>query len=226
MEAAHTSAPTEATELPAAMPEHAGANTRPNTRRCIATGEALPKDELIRFVVGPDSTLYPDLAQNLPGRGLWVSATREAISDAAKKNLFSKAAKTAVKVGPDLLLRVTQLMHKRCLDFLGLARRSGIAVLGQPQVEGELKARKLGLILLADDAGSDLSAFRDIKDIFISRRFTRNELGAALGHEQLVYIGLKPNNLTGMLKAELTKLAQLENSADTHHMDTEQGITG
>jgi len=222
MEAAHTSAPTEVTELPAVMPE----SLRPNTRRCLATGAVLPKDELIRFAIGPDSTLYPDLAQNLPGRGLWVSATHAAISAAAKKNLFAKAAKTTVKVGPDLLLRVTQLMHKRCLDFLGLARRSGIAVLGQPQVEGELKARKLDMILLADDAGSDFSAFRDTKDIFLCRRFTRTELGAALGHEQLVYVGLKPHRLTGTLTTELTKLAQLEKSAGSHHMDIEQGITG
>jgi len=56
-----------------------------STRTCLVTGEELPKDELIRFVVGPDNSIVPDLAQNLPGRGLWVKAAREPIAAAARK---------------------------------------------------------------------------------------------------------------------------------------------
>ena len=196
MEAAHTSSPKNQT-------------ASESTRRCLVTGEVSPKDDLIRFVVAPDSTIIPDLAQNLPGRGLWVSASRSAIAEAAKKNLFSKAAKTSVKVDAALADQVAQLMHKRCLDFLGLARRSGLAVLGQPQVEGELKAKRLGFLLIADDAGSDLSAFRAARETPISNHFNRNELGAALGHDQLVYVGLKPHTLTKKLQAELARLEKI-----------------
>ena len=45
-------------------------------RRCIVTGDVQPKGGLIRFVVGPDGMVVPDLAEKLPGRGLWVSADR------------------------------------------------------------------------------------------------------------------------------------------------------
>ena len=45
-------------------------------RRCIVTRERLPKEQLIRFVVGPDKTLVPDLTATLPGRGIWLSASR------------------------------------------------------------------------------------------------------------------------------------------------------
>ena len=46
-------------------------------RRCLATGETLPKSSLIRFVVAPGDAAVPDLAERLPGRGLWISARRD-----------------------------------------------------------------------------------------------------------------------------------------------------
>lgn len=205
MEAAHTSAPDptplmgEGTVAPALAQDS-------QLRRCLATGAMLPKSDLLRFVIGPDQVLFVDLANNLPGRGLWVTPTAEAVTLAAKKNLFAKAAKTSVKVVPNLAADVAKLMRKRCLDMLGMAKRSGIAVLGQGQVEGELKAGKLPVLFLADDAGSDLSAFRATKDAYRCTRFTRHELGAALGQEVLVYVGLKPHQLTKKLQTELERL--------------------
>ncbi|MFY9287146.1 MAG: DUF448 domain-containing protein [Alphaproteobacteria bacterium] len=198
MEAAHTQA--QDTKVTTAQD---------SARRCLVTGEVLAKDLLIRFVVGPDAQLVFDLAQTLPGRGLWVTASRDAVTEALKKNLFSKAAKTAVTIDAGLFDQMIQLMRKRCLDFLGLARRAGIAVLGQLQVEAELKSGKLGLLLLADDAKSDMQAFRAARDIFTSTLFSRQELGMALGHEQLVYLGLKPHALTAKLRDELIRLAKM-----------------
>ena len=63
-------------------------------RRDIVSGEVMDEDRLIRFVVGPDQTVVPDLARKLPGRGLWVAADRVSVETAAKKGLFSRAAKT------------------------------------------------------------------------------------------------------------------------------------
>jgi predicted RNA-binding protein YlxR (DUF448 family) len=187
-------------------------------RKCLVTGKTLPKDDLIRFVIAPDHSVVPDLAHNLPGRGLWVTADRSSIEIAAKKNLFAKAAKTAAKPDSHLADIVANLLRKRCLDFLGLARRSGIAVLGQPQVEAAMKGAKLALLLLADDAtqmtdvryqmsGSTGSLTSDI--CHLSSVFTRDELGAALGHDQLVYVGLQPHNLTERLQAELARLEKI-----------------
>ena len=51
-------------------------------RRCIVTGEVQPKAGLIRFVAGPDGQVVPDLAEKLPGRGIWVTADRAAIAKA------------------------------------------------------------------------------------------------------------------------------------------------
>ena len=63
-----------------------------NDRTCIVTRRPAGPDELIRFVVGPDKAVVPDLKRNLPGRGCWVTADREHVDKAAKKGLFSEGA--------------------------------------------------------------------------------------------------------------------------------------
>lgn len=207
MEAAHASAPTDRTD-----------RSHGSERKCLVTGEVRPKDDLIRFVAAPDNTVIPDLAQNLPGRGLWVTAERAAIVTAARKNLFSKAAKTSVSADPDLADHVAWLLRKRCLEFLGLARRAGIAVLGQPQVEAALKSGKLALLLIADDASQTIENRHQVTE---NHRLTRNELGAALGHDQIVYTGLKTHPLTGKLAAELARLEKIAEPQTQSHTGNE-----
>ena len=66
-------------------------------RRCIVTRAVQPRAGLIRFVAGPDDVVVPDLAEKLPGRGMWVSADAAALGQAAKKGHFARAAKRPVK---------------------------------------------------------------------------------------------------------------------------------
>lgn len=188
---------------------------RDTSRRCIATGELRPKEALLRFVLGPDASVVPDLAHNLPGRGLWVTASREAIGTAVEKNLFAKGFKEKIKTGPALADTVRDLLKRRCLDLLGMARGAGIAVLGQPQVEAALKAGTIALLLIADDAAAGGLEKTGAAAAEAVRCFTRNELGLALGHEQIVYAGLKQHGLTGKLRQELN---HLENMAPTRHV--------
>ena len=54
-------------------------------RKCIVSGEVQPKGGLIRFVVGPDGQIVPDVAGKLPGRGIYVSARREALEARAAR---------------------------------------------------------------------------------------------------------------------------------------------
>ena len=87
-------------------------------RRCIATGETGPKAGLIRFVVGPEGEIVPDLAGKLPGRGIWVSADRAALEKAAKRGLcFARSAKAPVKVPDGLLETVEALLVRRLVDL-------------------------------------------------------------------------------------------------------------
>jgi predicted RNA-binding protein YlxR (DUF448 family) len=85
-------------------------------RRCIVTREALEKDQLIRFVLGPDNAIVPDLLENLPGRGYWVTASRKVLAEAVKKNAFAKAMQAPVKPAADPV-------SKRLMSLCAPARR-------------------------------------------------------------------------------------------------------
>ncbi len=80
-------------------------------RLCALTRASLSKDELIRFVRGPDGTLYPDPALKLPGRGVWVTATADKIAEAVKAKVFARSLKAEVKIPPDLPTLVGELWN-------------------------------------------------------------------------------------------------------------------
>ena len=175
-------------------------------RRCLATGEMKPKAEMIRFVIAPDQSVVPDLSENLPGHGLWVTATPDAIHLAVKKNLFAKAAKEPAHPALDLADTVAVLLRKRCLTFFGLAKGAGIAVLGETQTESALRAKKLALFLHAPDATRSLDNRNAITECDL---FSRDEMGAAFGYDQIVYAGLGFHGLTEKLKLELNRLQHM-----------------
>ncbi|MBV8060644.1 MAG: DUF448 domain-containing protein [Alphaproteobacteria bacterium] len=192
--------------------------TAEQTRRCIVTGNLLPKEKLVRYVLDPEGRVVPDLAGNLPGRGLWVTASRADVATAVQKNLFAKAAHEPAKASQDLPDMTAQLLRKRILDFIGLSRSAGTATLGQPQVEAALKARCVTLLFLADDAGAELGYS---KDIATCRTLSRAELGAALGYEQIVYVGFAAHGLTEKLAVEVERLAGF--NADTTTQTNQNG---
>src|SRR3954470_12238777 len=111
-------------------------------RRDIVSGEVLPEHRLLRFVAGPDGVVVPDVAAKLPGRGLWVEASRQAVAKAVEKKLFSRAAKAQVIATADLGERAEKALVTRMLGDLGLARRSGAAVLGFDNVMRTLESPK------------------------------------------------------------------------------------
>jgi len=178
-------------------------------RKCLVSGETKPKDQLIRFVVGPEGQIVPDVAGKLPGRGIWVSALAESLAEAVRKNLFSKAAKRKVSVAEDLPQQVEKLLMRRCLDLLGLARGAGLVVSGEPQVLEALKKQRLSYVVLAADAGGDI-----LKKMAQAPRvacvLTRDDLGRALGRGISVALGLHPGVLADKLKTELARLSSVK----------------
>src|ERR1700685_441932 len=70
------------TEIDPVVLDAAPVEDEPETgplRRCILTRQRLPKERMIRFVVGPDRQIVPDLAAKLPGRGIWLSASADVL---------------------------------------------------------------------------------------------------------------------------------------------------
>ena len=72
-------------------------------RMCAVTREVRGIDELIRFVVSPQGEVIPDLKRKLPGRGLWISASRRTVAEAVRRHQFSKGFKRDVRVAATLL---------------------------------------------------------------------------------------------------------------------------
>ena len=109
----------------------------------IVTGEVMPEDRLIRFVAGPDGQVVPDVAAKLPGRGLWVTATRKPPSPRRWRRNFSPAPPRPMSRPPPIWPTAPKsALVARMLGDLGLARRSGALVLGFDNVLRALDSAK------------------------------------------------------------------------------------
>ena len=49
-------------------------------RTCILSGEAAPRDALIRLAISPDGLVLPDVLAKAPGRGAWIGVSRADIT--------------------------------------------------------------------------------------------------------------------------------------------------
>jgi uncharacterized protein len=124
-------------------------------RSCLVTRTVRPPAEMIRFVVGPDGAVVPDLRARLPGRGAWVTATREAVAEAMKRGLFKRAFKRGdLGVAPDLADGIDRLLKQDLLGALSLANKAGAVVTGFAKVEAAIgdKAGIAALIHAAEAA--------------------------------------------------------------------------
>jgi len=182
-------------------------------RRCIVSGEVLSEDRLIRFVVSPDGAVTPDIAAALPGRGIWVGATRDAVNAAAKRNLFAKAAKAKVTVAPDLADRVEALLVARLQADLGMACRSGQILFGFDAVLRALQSdAPPGLVIEARDGAADgkrklfaASHARGLKTQ-TAECLSSAEISLAVGRENVIHAALKSGRLQERLNFDAGRL--------------------
>jgi predicted RNA-binding protein YlxR (DUF448 family) len=161
------------------------------------TGETGAPERMIRFVVGPEGDVVPDLGRRLPGRGLWVTAERALVERAVAKNLFAKAARASVKPAADLPDRVERLLLERALADLGRARRAGRAVAGFVKVEQMVGQRRAGLLVVADEADGDGLAKLKASGLPIARLGDAAALGGIFGREQAVYVAVARDDAGG-----------------------------
>lgn len=180
-------------------------------RRCIATGEVQPKHGLIRFVVGPNGQIVPDLLGKLPGRGFYVAAERRALEKAVLKGLFARAARQTVDVPEDLIATVEEGLTDRVVHLISLARKAGQAVAGFEKVKDWLAKEQAQVLIQASD-GSERGKTKlrppPGKDGFIGC-LTANELGLAFGRENVIHGALAGGGLTARVVEEAAKLTGL-----------------
>lgn len=178
-------------------------------RRCLATGAVRPAAEMVRFVVAPGGTVVPDVAGRLPGRGFWLSASRDAVKTACARNLFARAARAPVTVPPDLEAEVERQLARRCLDLIGFARRAGQAAFGFEKAQAMLREGRAGALLAARDGAAQGRAKMAAlaPGVPVISLFSAAEIGAAVGRDHAVHAVVAPG---GMAEALVRETARLE----------------
>jgi len=169
----------------------------------------------LRFVVGPSGDLIPDVAANLPGRGLWLTPRREILERALAKRLFTRAARRPLSVPESFADRVEALLAQRCCEAIGLSRRSGLAVAGFEKVCEAVRAGKVALLLSAlDGADGGLGKICAVgQKVLVAAVLTAAEMGAVFGRDHVVNVALGGGRLSGRLLCDAEKLAGFRSGA-------------
>ena len=165
-------------------------------RRCLVTGEVQPKAGLIRFVLGPDGMVVPDLAEKLPGRGFWLTADRTVIEKAVAKGAFSRGAKAQATPPEGLIELIETGLARRVIELVSLGRKSGAAVAGFEKVKDWLAAGRVKVLLQASD-GSERGKGK-LWTPEGARWFgclTASELGLAFGRDHVIHSALSKGGL-------------------------------
>ncbi|WP_210528439.1 RNA-binding protein [Rubellimicrobium arenae] len=188
-------------------------------RRCLVTNETGPKSGLVRFVVGPDNAVVPDISGKLPGRGLYVTASRP-ILEQARKGQFARAAKAPVTVPEGLADEVERQLAHRVIDLVSLARKAGLAIAGFEKVKEALALAGEGLgkkswahirVLLQASDGSERGKAK-LWTPEGARYFgclTSEELGQAFGRPTVIHAALASGALADRVVEEAAKLRGL-----------------
>jgi predicted RNA-binding protein YlxR (DUF448 family) len=183
--------------------DHGPRTGKPATERmCAVSRQVRPIDELIRFVVAPAGEVVADLKRKLPGRGLWVSASRKAVAEAVRRNVFARGFKTNVKAAPTLAQATETMLVRGVLDALAMAAKAGQVVSGFTRVESALQGRQaVALIHAADGAADGIRKLDAVarqndgiatgsRDFSIVTALTSAELDLALGRSNVIHAAL------------------------------------
>jgi predicted RNA-binding protein YlxR (DUF448 family) len=170
-------------------------------RLCLVTRSVLPLEELIRFVVGPDGSVIPDLKRRLPGRGAWVTANRTVVDEAVRRKLFARSFKRDVRSALDLGVLVDRLLENAALDALAMVHKASRVAIGFSKTEAAVASGPVVAILTAAEASPDgarkiaaAAARRETGEnagkVATIATFTSAQLDLALGRSNVVHAAL------------------------------------
>ena len=193
--------------------------TAPGAERyCAATGEVRPVDDMIRFVVAPDGRPVADLKRRLPGRGIWVTATRQALRTAVARKAFARGFKRDVTLAPDFVETTERLIEQSALATLAMAHKAYRIALGFAKVDAALARERVVALVHAADAAPDgvrkLDALlrrrleAGLAKIAIVKAFTSAQLDLALGRPNVIHAALLAGRESEMFLARVERLGR------------------
>jgi predicted RNA-binding protein YlxR (DUF448 family) len=183
---------------------------------------------MIRFVIAPNGKAVADLKQNLPGRGVWVTATRSALAQAVNTNAFARGLRREVRLDADLVGRTEQLLESAALDALAIARKAGLVAMGFAKVETALKREAVIALLHAAEAAPDGvkkldSAVRHSQQAGspqVIRILTAQQLDLALGRPNVIHAALLAGRASETFMARLRRLERFRGSEQAEPEET------
>jgi predicted RNA-binding protein YlxR (DUF448 family) len=202
-------------------------------RFCALTRTAKPVEELIRYVVGPNGNVVPDVRRKLPGRGIWIAASRAAVDEAVKRRIFARGFRKEVSVAADLSGLTEQLLERAALDALAIVGKAGQAVAGFGKVEDAIGNGNAIALLHASDAAAD--GKRKLAAV-IRRRgdegekipsidaFSSQQLDLALGRLNVIHAALLEGPVSATFLARTQRLLRFRGgnpSNMTHEISEE-----
>jgi predicted RNA-binding protein YlxR (DUF448 family) len=171
-------------------------------RMCAVTRQVRPIDELIRFVVAPSGEVIPDLKRKLPGRGLWISASRQAVAEAVRRHHFARGFKRPVRVTPALAEDTEALLVRGAVEALAMVAKAGQVISGFSKVEEALSRRLAVAVIHASDGAPDGIRKLDVilrqnagindesNQIPVVTALTSEQLDLALGRSNVIHAAL------------------------------------
>jgi predicted RNA-binding protein YlxR (DUF448 family) len=183
-------------------------------RMCAATRTVRPVSDLIRFVIGPEGDAVPDLKHKLPGRGVWVTATQDALDEAIKRKVFGRSFKRDVRLPADLVARTERLLARSAFDALAIAGKASLVVTGFAKVEAALTHERVIALLHATEAAADgvrkldaaLRRSPQADLIPVIRILTSAQLDLALGRPNVIHAALLAGSSSDTFLARLRRL--------------------
>jgi uncharacterized protein len=225
-----------------------GPRSRGLRRLCVATREVRPVAAMIRFVVAPNGEAIPDLKRNLPGRGVWVAATRGALDQAITAGAFARGFRRPVRTATDLTDRTERLLESAAFDALAMARKAGLVVTGFTKVENALARQPVVALLHAAEGASEgarkldsaVRRRRQAGAVAVIRKLTSTQLDLALGRPNVIHAALLAGGASDTFLArfrrlerfrsddlgDLGDLGALDGQGDDPEIATEQAASG
>jgi predicted RNA-binding protein YlxR (DUF448 family) len=188
---------------------------------------------MLRFALGPDGKVVPDLRRKLPGRGVWTDLSAEAVRRAASKGAFARAFRAKAEAGPDLAVAVDALLERDALQSLSLANKAGLVVGGAFKVDQTLGGGGVAGLIHASDGATDgaakreqaLRAGRDEAGPPVARvnLFSSAQLGLALGKANVIHAAVKTGAAASAFLARAERLRRYRASAADANVRTGGG---
>jgi len=183
-------------------------------RKDIVSGKVMDSKELLRFTLTLENQVIPDFKKRLPGKGIYVACSLSSLKTAVAKNLFAKAVKKNVKAGNDLIPMVENILKKKGLESICLAKKAGSLITGFEKVSEAVKKGKAAFILEAKGAGADghekMLALAKGVDVFVL--YDVEELDQALDRVNTVHAAFLKTDMSKMVYNELKRLNSFLNS--------------